>query len=167
MRDAVLTVVSHDVLTIHDSSAQRLDRNRAKRLVADACLIRYLDTIDPAKEWSNPLARHLDFIAQSRDEILLVIVRTYDAESDADVTLACARHDPSLDRELVARLTQIVDAYVADKRLSLNINDTESIEGVVVDVISTPTRTHIVEHHNLAYVDYDGLCDECGDWSQL
>ena len=167
MSNALLTVVSHDVLTIHDSSAQRLDRNRAKSIVADACLIRYLEPLEPTHEWSNPLARELDIIAQSHDEVLLIIMRTYDAESDADAALACARHDPALDGELVARLKQIVDAYVADKRLSLNINDTESIEGVVVDVISTPTRTHIVEHHNLAYVDYDGLCDEDGDWSRL
>lgn len=167
MRDAVLTVVSHDALTIHDSSAQRLDRNRAKSIVADACLIRYLEPLEPTHEWSNPLAQELDIIAQSHDEILLVIMRTYDAESDADAALVAARHDPSLDSNLVARLRQIVDAYVADMHLSLNINDTESIEGVIVDVISTPTRTHIIEHHNISYVDYAGLYDEGGAWSEL
>lgn len=167
MTDAFLTVVSHDALTIHDSNAQRLDRKRAKSIVADSLLIRYLEPLDPVKEWPNPLARHLDIVAQTRDETLLVIMRTYDAESDADAALIAARHDPALDSNLVARLRHIVDAYVADMRISLNRHDTEHVEGVVVDVISTPERNHIVEHHGLAHVNYAGLYDEGGDWSEL
>lgn len=153
MSDAVLSIVSHDVLTIHDSDAQKLDRKRARLLVADSLIIRYFEPLDPS-EWSNPHAQELDFIAQSHEEILLVIVRTYDAENDGDAALVAVRHDPSLDSNLVARLKQIVTEFANDDPFVFSLHkDPEHIEGVIVDVISTPERIRIVEHHNIAHVN--------------
>lgn len=167
MRDVCVNILSHSVLTIPDRDEHKLDREGAHLMVADTLIHRNIDPRDPAREWTSPRAQLLDFIAHGHDAVWLVIVRCFDAKSDADAALACARHDPMNDERLVARLRETVDAYVWEMRCSLNLADIEIVEGVIVDVIATPANEVVFEHHNLAFVDYAGLCDEGGDWSQL
>lgn len=159
MRDAILNTVSHRLLEIRDRNATKLDREDTVLMVADSFIFRNIDPRTPEKEWHNPLAKELDIIAVAQDEITLAIVRTFDAESDEDVPVVAAQHDPECDEQLVAHLQRIVNAYGRDKegRRLIVDRDIQFVGGAIIDVIASPTKDVIYEHDNLASFDTDEI----------
>ena len=159
MRDTILNIVNHRLLKIPGRNATKLDREHTVLMVSDSFIFRNISPRMPEKEWHNPLAKELDIIAVAQDEITLAIVRTFDAESDADVSVVAAQHDPERDEELVARLRRIVNAYGRDKenRRMIVDRDIQFVDGAIIDVIASPTRDVIYEHYNLAPFDMDEI----------